>query len=306
MHKQPRNRMVIALSAIPLTMVLTSCDATDDPAIVDEPGTIVAVAREAGSFSTLLTALEVASLSGALEGKGPFTVFAPTDQAFAAIDPEVLNDLLADSERLAAVLTYHVVPGLFRADDVAGLTSAPTLNGKLVGISLAGGTVRVDDAVVTQTDIAAANGIIHVIDRVLLPEPIADIVQIARGAGIFNTLLAAVEAAGLTSVLKGEGPFTVFAPTDEAFSAIPVEALNALLQDKGALTSVLTYHVAPGTLTANQVLARSHLSTVNGATATISIANDGSARIDGALIAVTDIEARNGVVHVIDRVIFPR
>jgi len=263
------------------------------------------VARDAGSFSTLPTALNAAGLTTALEGSGPFTVFAPTDEAFAAIEGDVLADLIADTDLLAAVLTYHVVPGLLPAGSVVNLSSAPTLNGKQMAISVEGGTVRVDDAKVIATDIQASNGIIHVIDRVILPEPIQDIVQLARGTGIFNTLLAAVEAAGLTSVLKGPGPFTVFAPTDEAFAAVPAEALAALLADREALTAALTYHVVSGELRASDVLKNTSLTTVNGAQASVTLDGQGRPRIADALILATDIAARNGVVHVIDRVIFP-
>lgn len=295
-----------ALLALPLALSLSACDDDDSPTRVqDGPGTIVAVAEQAGSFNTLLAALDAAGLTGALEGTGPFTVFAPTDDAFSAIDSQVLSDLLADTELLTAVLTYHVVPGRFTASDVLGLDSAPTLNGKAVSISTADGMVRVDNATVTATDIEADNGIIHVIDRVILPESIQDIVQVAQEAGSFNTLLAAVEAAGLTSVLKGEGPFTVFAPTDEAFAQIPQADLQALLEDPDALAAVLTYHVVPGDLRAADVLARNTLTTVNGADAAISLDAQGTPRIDDAVITVTDIDAKNGVIHVIDRVIFP-
>ena len=221
---------------------------------------------------------------------GPFTVFAPTDAAFAAIDPDVLNDLIADPDLLARVLTYHVVSGEFTSTDVAGLSSAPTLNGKDVSLSFDGTNVMVDGATVIGADVEASNGIIHVIDQVLLPEPIADILQTADGAGIFSTLLAAVEAAGLTATLQGDGPFTVFAPTDDAFAAIDPAALNALLADPPALAAILTYHVVPGALEAADVLASSSLSTVNGADATISLDMDGNPRIDDAIITGTDIE----------------
>jgi uncharacterized surface protein with fasciclin (FAS1) repeats len=298
-------RRGIAFAVFPAVLALSACDDDDDPMMVEEPSTIVQTAQDAGAFNTLLAALNAAGLTSALEGAGPFTVFAPTDDAFAAIDGEVLNDLISDTELLTAVLTYHVVPGRFTAADVSGLSSAPTLNGKDVSLSTDGGMVMVDGATVVSADIEASNGIIHVIDQVLLPEAIADIVQTARGAEIFNTLLTAVEAAGLTDVLKGDGPFTVFAPTDDAFAAIDPEALNALLADQEALTAVLTYHVVPGAFAASEVLASSSLSTVNGAEAPISLDNDGNPRIDDAIIVATDIEARNGIVHVIDRVIFP-
>jgi uncharacterized surface protein with fasciclin (FAS1) repeats len=290
---------------LPLALALGACEDDDDPIMVDEPTDIVQTAQDAGSFNTLLTALDVAGLTGALQGDGPFTVFAPTDEAFAAIDPEVLTDLLGDNDLLTAVLTYHVVPGRFTSSDVAGLSSAPTLNGKDVGLSFDGMSVMVDGATVIAADIEASNGIIHVIDQVILPEPIADIVQTAQGAGLFNTLLTAVEVAGLTDVLKGDGPFTVFAPTDEAFAAVDADALSALLADPEALAAVLTYHVVPGEFAAADVLASATLPTANGAEAAISLDGDGNPRIDDAIIIATDIGARNGIVHVIDRVIFP-
>jgi uncharacterized surface protein with fasciclin (FAS1) repeats len=300
-----RTRKNLALLVLPLAFTLGACDDDDDPIMIDEPGTIVETAQAAGSFSTLLTALDVAGLTSALETDGPFTVFAPTDDAFAAIDGEVLNDLLADNELLTAVLTYHVVPGAFGSTDVAGLSSAPTLNGKDVALSFDGTSVMVDEATVIAADVEASNGIIHVIDQVLLPEAIADIVQVAKGAELFSTLLAAVEAAGLTDVLKGDGPFTVFAPTDDAFGAVDPDALNALLADTESLAAVLTYHVVPGEFMASDVLASTSLPTANGADAAISLDMDGNPRIDDAIIIGTDIGAKNGIIHIIDRVIFP-
>jgi uncharacterized surface protein with fasciclin (FAS1) repeats len=294
-----------ALLFLPLALGLSACDDENDPIAADEPGTIVATAQEAGSFTTLLTALGAAGLTSTLEGEGPYTVFAPTDEAFAAIDAEVLTDLISNTELLTAVLTYHVVGGEFSSADVAGLSSAPTLNGKDLSLSFDGTTVMVDGASVIAPDVEASNGIIHVIDAVLLPEPIADIIQTAKGAGAFLTLLTAVEAAGLTDILKGDGPFTVFAPTDAAFAAIDPAALNALLADPQALSAILTYHVVPGRFTAEAVLASNALPTANGAHAPISIDGDGNPRIDDAVILDTDIGARNGIIHVIDRVIFP-
>jgi uncharacterized surface protein with fasciclin (FAS1) repeats len=266
---------------------------------------IVQTAKGAGIFNTLLAAVEAAGLTDALKGDGPFTVFAPTDDAFAAIESEVLSDLIADPELLTSVLLYHVVPGSFLSGNVIYLDSAPTLNGKEVSIMADENGVMVDDANVIATDVLAKNGVVHVIDQVILPEPIADIIQTAKGAGIFNTLLAAVEAAGLTDVLKGDGPFTVFAPTDEAFARIPAADLDALLADVDALTAVLTYHVVPGALSAQDVLGSASLATVNGSSAPISLDGEGKPRIDDATITATDINARNGVVHIIDRVIFP-
>jgi uncharacterized surface protein with fasciclin (FAS1) repeats len=142
---------------------------TDTTEAMDEMGTIVDVASEAGTFTTLLQAAEVAGLVDTLAGEGPYTVFAPSDDAFAAVDQETLDGLLADPDALADVLLYHVVPGEYMAADVVTLESATTAQGADLPITVDGDTVMVGDATVTATDIQASNGVIHVIDTVLLP-----------------------------------------------------------------------------------------------------------------------------------------
>jgi Secreted and surface protein containing fasciclin-like repeats len=130
------------------------------------------------------------------------------------------------------------------------------------------------------------------------------IVDVAVQAGKFNTLVQAVQAAGLVETLSGEGPFTVFAPTDEAFAQIPQETLQAVLADKEKLTAILTYHVAPGKLMAADVVRSTQLQTVQGQSITVS--TEGGVRVDNANVIQTDIEADNGVIHVIDQVIMPK
>ena len=130
------------------------------------------------------------------------------------------------------------------------------------------------------------------------------IVDVAVQAGSFNTLVQAVQAAGLVETLSGEGPFTVFAPTDEAFAQIPQETLQAVLADKEKLTAILTYHVVPGKLMAADVVRSTQLQTVQGQSITVS--TEGGVRVDNANVIQTDIEADNGVIHVIDKVIMPK
>ena len=132
-----------------------------------------------------------------------------------------------------------------------------------------------------------------------------NIVETAISAGSFNTLVAAVKAAGLVETLSGEGPFTVFAPTDEAFAQIPEDQLNALLADKEALTAVLTYHVVAGKVMAEDVVKLSTAETVNGQSVDIMVM-DGKVMIDGAQVVTADIGASNGVIHVINKVILPQ
>lgn len=134
------------------------------------PKDIVDTAVAADNFTTLIKAVEAAGLVKTLKGEGPFTVFAPTDEAFAKIPEETLNGLLDDKEALTKVLTYHVVPGKVMATDVVGMDSAATVQGQSIDISTVDGTVMVDDAKVVQTDIEASNGVIHVIDSVIMPE----------------------------------------------------------------------------------------------------------------------------------------
>ena len=278
---------------------------------------IVDTAVAAGSFSTLATALEAAGLVDTLKGAGPFTVFAPTDAAFAKLPAGTVEGLLADPDALRAVLTYHVVPGKVTAADVMLLPSAKTVQGEDLAIGASDRGVRVNDANVIQTDIMASNGVIHVIDGVVLPpsmttqpaaEPAmntsADIVDTAVAAGSFNTLATALEAAGLVDTLKGPGPFTVFAPTDAAFAKLPAGTLEGLLADPDALRAVLTYHVVPGRVTAAEVLTLPVATTVQGEDVTISASGNG-VKVNDAMVITPDVMASNGVIHVVDSIILP-
>ena len=174
-------------------------------------GDIVDTAVAAGQFKTLAAALGAADLVDALKGDGPFTVFAPTDEAFAKLPAGTVETLLKPENKaqLQAILKYHVVKGSVMAEKVTGLNYATTLNGQRVDIAIDGGKVKLDgNSTVVATDIKASNGVIHVIDTVILPET-KNVVEVAQGAKSFTTLIAAVEAAGLTSALIGEGPFTM-------------------------------------------------------------------------------------------------
>lgn len=153
---------IASLMAVALSMTAFAAHHGEKKDIVD-------TAVEAGSFNTLATALEAAGLVETLKGEGPFTVFAPTDEAFAKIPEAQLNALLADKEQLTAVLTYHVVAGKVTASDVVGLDTATTVQGSNIDITVSDSGVMVDGANVVTTDIMASNGVIHVIDSVILP-----------------------------------------------------------------------------------------------------------------------------------------
>jgi uncharacterized surface protein with fasciclin (FAS1) repeats len=160
-----------SLVALAAALVLAGCNCTYCMTSGDQSKDIVSTAVEAGSFKTLVTALKAADLDGALSGEGPFTVFAPTDEAFAKLPAGTVEELLKPESlnKLKAILTYHVVPGRLTANDVISRTGAETLSGKSVSFSHSGDHVRVGDAVVTKADILCSNGVIHVIDSVLLP-----------------------------------------------------------------------------------------------------------------------------------------
>ena len=268
---------------------------------------IVTTAVQAGSFTTLATALTKAGLVEALKGDGPFTVFAPTDDAFAKVDARTLASLLepANKEQLVAVLKYHVVPGRVTADAVVKLTGATTLNGQRIDIQAKDGVVRVDDATVVKTDIACSNGVIHVIDRVILPNG-KNLVETAAAAGRFQTLLAAAKAAGLADTLANKGPFTVFAPTDAAFARLPKGTLDNLLkpENKDQLAAILSYHVVAGRVYAGDAVAAGNARSLQGGNLKIQ-RQEGTVRVNDATVVMTDLDAGNGVIHVIDTVILP-
>ena len=286
----------------PTATLLPEPTATAEPA----PQTIVDIAIADGRFTTLVAAVQAAGLVETLSADGPLTVFAPTDDAFAALPEGTVEALLADIPTLTNILLYHVVEGNVMAADVVSLTSAPTLAGKDVGVTVEGETVRINDATVIITDIEASNGVIHVIDTVLLPpqEPSADIVDTAVADGRFAILVAALEAAGLVDALKADGPFTVFAPTDDAFAALPEGTIEALLADIPTLTNILLYHVVEGQVLAADVVTLSSAPTLLGEDVTITVEN-GTVRINDATVIITDIVTTNGVIHVIDVVLLP-
>lgn len=267
---------------------------------------IVEVAIEAGSFSTLAAALEAADLVDALANGGPFTVFAPTDEAFSKLPTETVENLLKPENRdqLRAVLLYHVVAGKAKAEDVTGKNAWATLNGQRIEVSTRYNRVMIDKARVSQADIEASNGVIHVIDSVILPE-LRNIPEVAESAGSFATLLAAAEAAGLVETLVGPGPFTVFAPTDEAFAALGDTVQNLLQpENRNTLRSILLHHVVSGRVYADQAKELSEARTVNRSTLKIE-SRDGKVMVGGAEVVKADIEASNGVIHVIGSVLIP-
>lgn len=315
------NKMLKACSATLLLLLAQGCsDDNDNEQVVQvEPeaaSTIVDVAKSAGNFTTLVAALEATGLDETLaDTSQEFTVFAPTDDAFALLGEETINSLLADTDRLSSILTYHVLSGSVDAETAISLagTTVDTVNGSKVALSLNGNSLLVNTVTVTSTDIATDNGIIHVIDAVLMPiettevAPTTNIIETAQQAGDFTTLLAALDAAGLTSALSDEAAeFTVFAPTDAAFEALSSKMINTLLANPDVLGDILKQHVltsAVDSVTAMS-LNGSTTETLLGNSLPISInAETDMLMFGGANIIIKDIETTNGVIHVIDSVI---
>lgn len=290
-------------------------DVNDAPTLVN----IVDTAVAAGSFNTLAAALEATDLISTLaDESGTFTVFAPNDEAFANLGEESINALLADPDTLRDILLYHVVPGAAvdaaTALSLAGST-VTTANEDDIALTLNDDRLFVNMSEVIATDIQASNGIIHVIDTVLIPptDTPADaitgsIVETAIAAGSFTTLVAALQATGLDATLANtDDTFTVFAPTDEAFAQLGDDTINALLEDPETLAGILLYHVIGGqavdSVTAIS-LAGNNVATANGADISISV-SESQLFINDAQVITADVATSNGIIHAIDTVLMP-
>ncbi len=305
------HRMIKWLAAIGVASFLAACGSDDEP----QPN-LVQVAEKDPRFSILFEAVAAAGLGDTLDGPGNFTVFAPTNDAFAALLAELgvtKDQLLADKPLLAAVLQYHVLGSVVKSTDIPLGRAISPLAGGIFKIDAPAGVPTITDgrnrtSRIVVTDVEASNGVIHAIDRVILPAD-KDIVQTAQALPDFSILVEAVVAAGLVDTLKGTGPFTVFAPTNAAFAALLGElgvTKDQLLANRPLLTAVLTYHVVPGRVLKADVPVGAPITTVETGTFTIDATlaiTDERGRTAG--IAATDVLATNGVIHVIDKVILP-
>lgn len=289
-------------------IVLASYDHHMAPKAYGATGNIVETAKSAGQFNTLLAAATAAGLAETLMGEGPFTVFAPTDEAFSKLPEGTVETLLKPENKklLQSILLYHVVPAKVKAEKVVTLDNATTVNGQRADIRVRDGKVFVDGAQVTATDVMASNGIIHVIDTVLMPET-RNLAEVAENAGSFGTLIAAAKAAGLVPVLTGEEAYTVLAPTDEAFQALGQRTITDLLkpENKAKLAAILKYHVIPGRVYASDALKARNAETAQGGAVGFK-ETDGRVTVNNAQVVSADIEASNGVIHVIDTVLMPK
>jgi transforming growth factor-beta-induced protein len=313
------------LAALGVLAAVAACGGGDDDP--PPPGTLASEASARG-FTALVAAADKAGLVPTLSsGSVSLTVFAPTDAAFTTLANRLgfasATAMVAalDGPTLTKILQYHVLPTRKAASDIVagGATQATLYNfegaATSLGVSTTGGVKITDEvlaqATVTTADVPASNGIIHVVDKVLVPPGVLTVVQMAQANPTFSVLVEAVVAAHLTTTLGGTGPFTVFAPTNDAFTAALGE-LNLskpqLLANPG-LAGILTYHVVAGNVRAADVVALpkpASVTTVQGTAFTVGTTlGITDARARTANLVATDVIASNGVIHVIDKVLLP-
>ena len=363
------NNRVVTMTVLVIASILAS------PVVVaDDTQDIPTNAQNTGAHDSLVAALSHAGLVSALQADGPFTVFAPTDDAFAAAGIDLSTfDTDEENATLSNILLYHVVSGAVTSSDVTDGLSVEALNGDDLSFTVSDGSVMVNDATVTSADVMASNGIIHVIDKVLMPPaeiteedgdicyntvthtvaagatfaecmayayyedyemngqtftgcynmvthtftmvsqaeceayiwtPAVDIAMTASATTIHNSLVAALTQAELVATLQGDGPFTVFAPTDDAFAAAGID-LAALDNEEGkaTLTDILLYHVVSGAVPSSAVTDGMSATAVNGDD--LSFAVGEGVMVNDANVVLADVPASNGVIHVIDKVLMP-
>jgi len=313
-----------------------SAPAADAPAAEAEQD-IVEIATGTENLSTLVTALQAANLVDTLKGDGPFTVFAPTNEAFAAV--EGIDEIVADTEVLTKILTYHVVPAELPSEAIAaqiesateGSITASTVEGQNVTASAEGANLLLNgQARVVTPDVKASNGIVHIINNVLIPpelrrrlgpkypgktggvagEPKKDIVETAMATEALSTLVAAVKAAELVETLKSEGPFTVFAPTNEAFAALPAGVLDQLLctpANVAILKNILLFHVVAGkAIDSKSIIDAAPLAATTALEEDVNVkVENGTVLVNDIPVIKADVKAKNGIVHVISGVLLP-
>ena len=310
-----RNALIIA--TLTSAALISACGGSSDPHPPTPPPDIVALAQATPDLSILVEAVVAAGLVDTLKAAGPYTVFAPTNAAFAAALTELgvsKDQLFANKPLLTAVLIYHVLPAKVASSAIPFGKAIPTVQGSILKIDSVAGAVVITDgrnrtSKVVTPDVAASNGVVHVVDKVILPAD-KNIVQTAQALPQFSILVEAVVAANLQGTLSGTGPFTVFAPTNTAFANLLTElgvTKAALLADTALLTKVLTYHVVSGRVLKAEVPLNTAITTVQGDTLSVGsnlAITDQRGRTSN--IIGTDVLTTNGVIHVIDKVILPK
>ncbi|MBT5925334.1 MAG: hypothetical protein HOH33_01810 [Verrucomicrobia bacterium] len=278
---------------------------------IEKEDTLLNLVKGDRRFKTLTSALTKTGLDVALENSGPLTVFAPTDSAFKNLPEDTLNRLLTEKglSDLTSILKYHVVAGKSSLAEALSKSSIETLQGSSLTVVFGEGKIRVNNANLQAADIVTDNGIVHVIDSVLTPpspKP-ATFLDTAKNAGMFKTLLTAVELVGLTEYLESSERVTIFAPSDDAFGKLPKETIEELLEpeNREKLTAILMNHAVEGLVSAGDALKSGSAKTIGGQTLTFEISK-GRFQVNDITIQTADLKCANGVIHIIDEVlIFP-
>ncbi len=308
-----KTSLLASLLAVALSSTVAACDSNNGTNPASDLGggasgmTIAELAVATPQLSTLASALEKAGLVDTFKGAGPFTVFAPTNDAFAALKNAGVDAAALDPATLGAVLKYHVVSGKQLAADVVTARALTTLCGT-INVDVRASMVYLNGlTLVIKTDIMASNGVIHLVDSVLLPDTsVLDLVGIATAYPSLSSLQGAVAQASLVTALQATGPFTLFAPVNSAFAALPSAP------SPSQLPSILQYHVLNGAVTASAALAVAGMAPpgnrvptlLPGKSVTLTKSGDGL-KVDDANVIYTDIKAKNGVVHLLDAVLLP-
>jgi len=260
----------------------------------------------AQGFTTLVDLVVKAGLADTVSNGGPFTVFAPTNEAFAALDPALVNSLVANPAELRKVLLYHVVAGNVPSSALSDDLSVDSAQGAALRINLPGNGVYVNGVDVTEADIVASNGVIHEVDQVLIPAS-GNVVETLAADDRFSTLVTAVQTANLVDTLATGGPFTVFAPTDEAFAKLPSGTVNSLLRNPEALKAILLRHVFPAEVYSSTI--SSPNTYTSAGSDRVNVFRDRLNRVmvqstkGMARVVIPDLTASNGVIHAINTVI---
>ncbi|CAB9504726.1 beta-induced protein ig-h3 [Seminavis robusta] len=305
----------------------------DGMGMMGKPATVVDIALGSPEHKTLVELLTTAGLVDTLADEfANYTVFAPTDDAFAALGNGTLDKYLEPqwAGHLIDILLYHVTWGEYKAEDLSQDLELWMLNGESANITSVSPVYTINNATIGPADLEAENGVVHVIDSVLLPWSVyTDIVTAAVTLPeLFSTLVGLVVAANLTETLSGPGPYTLFAPTNDAFDAIDNETASFLLSPDGfeSLQDILLYHVAPGIILSDDVMDGAEIWMANGDPAILSVtktAGNSTASTDNVTTAVSasegeeaylindatitegDYLVNNGVIHIIDTVLLP-
>ena len=305
---------LVGLAAAGSSTLLAGCGGGSDAPVLTL--NIVELAKATPSLSILVEAVVAADLATTLSGAGPFTVFAPNNDAFVALLGELgvsKDALLRDKALLTTVLTYHVLGAKVERASIPLGKTITSLQKSVFKIDAPAGVLTITDgrnrkSKILATDVQASNGVVHIIDKVILPAN-KTIVETAQSVPDFSILVEAVIAANLATTLSGAGPFTVFAPTNAAFAAALTElgiTKAALFANAPLLTKVLTYHVVGARVLKAEIPA-TPIATVQGETFTINSAFVLTDQRDRKTnITATDVFASNGVIHTVDRVILPK